>query len=236
MWLFKRNQEQSLTTSAKPETNPQDIAPRLSADELLLESIQTFREHMRSVEIRVREEHQVAISDDQKKIEYSNQFIRRAGLDSALLRLLKEMWHWPAWIKRSDFDDHRRVELAELSAEEVESTDRVTTKKISFTVTDNRIRFEFEYRSFSFDDYNWGEIRLFSADELVLSIKVYRRLAVDARADDWNYHTPTVLKIGPWVGTVIELEHKFRLANQKWFQDIEAKRLREQAQELPNAN
>ena len=116
MWPFKRHQEPSQTISAAPESNPQDIAPQLSADELLLQSIEIFRERMRSVETRVREERHAAISDVQEKIEYSNQFIRRAGLDSALLNLLKEMWHWPAWIKRPDFEDHRRVELAELAA------------------------------------------------------------------------------------------------------------------------
>ena len=79
---------------------------------------------------------------------------------------------------------------------------------------DIRFRFEFDEERSFFDDYKWGEIRLFSADELVLSIKVYHRLSVDAEYDDWNYHAPTVLKIGPWVGPVIELEHKFRLAKE----------------------
>lgn len=222
-------------SSVAPESKPQDTAPRLSADELLLQSIESFRERMRSVESRVREEHLEAISDAQERIKYSDQFIRRAGLDSALLNLLKEMWHWPAWIKRPDFENHRRVELADLSAEEVQSTDRVTTKKVCFSDGANRFRFEFdEDRSF-FDDYKWGEIRLFSADVLVISIKVYHRLSIDAEYDDWNYHAPSVLKTGPWIGPVIELEHKFRLAKHKWFQDFEAKRLREQAQELPKA-
>ena len=129
MWPFDRQQKRAQTSSAPSESELKDAAPRLSADELLLQSVVNFRERMRSVEARVREEHLVAISDDQKRIEYSNEFIRNSGLDSALLSLLKEMWHWPAWSKRPDFEGHRRVELAELTADEVQSTDRVTTKQ-----------------------------------------------------------------------------------------------------------
>lgn len=129
MWPFDRQQKRAQTSSAPSESELKDAAPKLSADELLLQSVVNFRERTRSVEARVREEHLVAISDDQKRIEYSNQFIRSSGLDSALLSLLKEMWHWPAWSKRPDFEGHRRVELAELTADEVQSTDRALQRK-----------------------------------------------------------------------------------------------------------
>jgi hypothetical protein len=212
---------------------PTVLAP--SADELLLQSVEDFRERMRAVESRGREEHIEAISDAQKKIKYADQFVRRAGLDSALLGLMKEMWHWPAWIRRRDFKDHCRVELAELSADEIQPNDRVTTKRIGFRVGDHSYRFEFDEDRSWFDESKWGEIRLYCTGDLVVSTKIVHWLDVDQECDDWNYHSATALKPGPWIGPIIELEHEFRRAKQKWFDDIEAKRLKEQAQGLPDA-
>lgn len=107
--LFGRTRpDESVAQSAEDGGAPQQVPKEnKSSHDLLIESVRKFRNDYRAVEEELKKEQESAVADAKEKIAAAEKLISETGLDHALLKLLEEMWHWPSWSKRDDFEKHK---------------------------------------------------------------------------------------------------------------------------------
>ena len=235
--LFKKSRRQASSVGEnvvdKSVGKPNSESPiKSSSDEMLIQSIKNFRDEMRNVAAKVVTEHEQSLVEAKKRIEYAEKFVKETGINRSLLLMLEEMWHWPSWCKREDFAKHKNVDVSEVSGEEIKS-DKKDTKRIYFSYGGEYYRFEFDEEKGYFDQFKFGAIRLYQNDKLVLSMKVSHNLDEDNEYYDWNYMNVDGLETGSWVGHVVEIEEKIRIAKGKFLKDLEANRILDQAKNLP---
>ena len=233
-FLGRRQQGQNPFVDAPQTTAADSLAKHApNADEILIESVNEFRNRMRHVAAKAKSEHTTLLSDAQKRIQYSESFVKKTGIHQSLLVLLKELWHWPSWSKRDDFENHKNFDAENVQGEEIEN-DKVTIKRVDFSYGGENYRFEFEEDKSYFEGSKWGTVRIFQNDKLVISARVYHNLERHNEYYEWDYLNVDNLEVGgSWVGHIVEIEEKIKMAREKFFMDLEAKRVLEQAKHLP---
>ena len=107
-WFRKKQQEApSLKNQDGENKSIESEPPKLSSDQMLIRSIEKFRNQMLNVAFKSEKEHDESIAEASKRIEYADNFIKETGLNNSLLIMLQEMWHWPSWMKRDGFDKYK---------------------------------------------------------------------------------------------------------------------------------
>lgn len=227
---FKAIQKTRKKTSMSIEDTAK-VPTQLSVNEMLIQSIKMFRDEIRSVTAKAETEHEQSISDAKERIEHAEHFVKETGLNYALLLMLKEMWHWPSHSKSDDWAEYININLSEVSGEEFKGKDK-DSKRVNFIYSGQKYRFEFDKDNGDFEGSIFGAIRLYHNDELVVSIEVVHD-DIDKEYDDWDYMTVDGLKIGSWVGHIVEIEEKLRLEKKKYLMNLNAELILKQAKNLP---
>jgi hypothetical protein len=204
--------------------------PPPSPEDDLVKSLKRFRTDLAGIEGRLRSETREELQDDYARIAQAQKFVKETGLDSALPNILKEVCHWPAWTKRPDAQKVVRADalgFTDVQAEEVRK-DKAVLTRVAFVFRERKYLFEFE-QSPGYMGSSHGTIRLFDAEELVISIGVYQ-----SGSGGWSFSSVEALKpAGEWVAAVVEIEHNIRLKEQAFRASLERERVRQTAAGLP---
>lgn len=234
--IFRRTQpKESVEERAEGGGEPQqDTIENKSSHDLLVESVRKFRSDFRSVEEKLKKEQEEAVAGAKEKIAAAEKLVSETGLDHALVKLLEEMWHWPSWSKRDDFEKHKHLDATEVSGE-TEETEKEEIKRIRFKYAGTAYLFEFIEDKGYFEGTKWGRINLYSNDERLVSLRVYHDLDRHSEYDQWSKLSVDGLSPGSWIVHVVEMESKIGLSRDQWMADMERERLLEQAKGLPDA-
>src|SRR5690606_25865403 len=151
--------------------------------------------------------------DHDARIRAAWEFVTKAGLHHAMTRILREVWHWPSWIRRQDARSYvydKELGVEGLQAHEIESKNSAT-KRISFNFGGESYTFEFEEKKRYFEGSKFGSIRFFYRGELVLSLQVTHNLDKDREYWMWSASKVDALSPGEWAKAALEMEHRIRV-------------------------
>lgn len=229
---------------AAPELPPARVAPTPTEcvaptpstktdAERIVDSVNEFRNQMKGLASRTNSAHKASLEDAKKKIAYADGVVRQAGLDKAMLLILKETWHWSTWSQREDMANLGKNFGIGIVESEVRNDDGDETKTLTFRYDGAEYVLKFIKKQSYVDLENtFGSIRLStSAGETLLSIAVMHTL--NREYDDWRYVSVDGLTLGLWVGHVVEIEEKMKARNQERLRGYEAKSVLDQASGLP---
>ncbi|HEX9465538.1 MAG TPA: hypothetical protein VGB82_23295 [Alphaproteobacteria bacterium] len=220
---------QTAPAESQTQTAPAELQTQ-TAEEMLVENVRRFREAMRLARTQMISEEEAALASAKEKIARATKFARDTGVDGALCAILKGLWHYPSWAKRDDAQNHVWTDLTDISGgDERKGSDELKT--INFAYNGQRYTLLFEH-GYYYDHSAHGRITFKAGDETVFSMSVLPT-SDSADYDQWRPWEIDLLKIGPWIGPVVEIEEKLKARLEKWFRDLQADRLRKQAEGLP---
>jgi hypothetical protein len=211
---------------------PGDSQRELRADEATVESVARFREEMERAREKMTAEHNASLAEARSRIAYAESFVEKTGLDSALVVLLDEMWHWPAWSERftaEEFRKARNLQPEGLTCEEEEG-EKATVRRVEFIYANEHYRFELE-QGMHFDGGTSCNMRLYTGSRQLLSAHMDREY--DDYGGVWRYRSVDRLEIGSWVGHVVEMKEQVWTAERRHHLESEAKWIQDQARGLP---
>jgi len=208
------------------------IENQKSYQEMLIDSVKRFRKEFHEISKKASQENEATISDARKKIEAAETLISQTGLDKALLALLKEMWHWPSWSQRDDFDDYKYLDVNLISAVE-EQTEKESIKRITFEYSGDEYLFDFFEDNSHFDGTKWGRIVVSIGETKLISLRVYHDLDSHREYDEWSKLNVDGLLLGEWITHIIEMEENAKLSRENSYEKLERDRVIEQAKGLP---
>ena len=227
-WLTRRLRE-ALPSPATAEPMALPVEIQKSADDLLFEALERFKLDLRSVERRQMEEHAKSIADDSKAIQRATEWVERAEIVWPLLNIYDLTRHWSSWLTNPSYKVHLELGLFDLSAT------RTTESGVNRTTTLFRLNAGGPCYSLTGEGReSTGDERLtYSVDgEDVLSIGLRREITeypdnpyISSSRRIVHDGTVHVLRPGPWVSSILELDSRMRLQQQ-------AKREREQAEKI----
>jgi hypothetical protein len=212
---------------------PMASVPILSAEEELAQSLARFRSELRATETRLYKEARAEIREDELRIERAREFVRKAGLDSALTKIAQRVQYWPSWLSRSDATGHvcaEQLGMSNVTGEEVKS-DKGQLTRVRFEFQARSWGVEFEQGKSSFDGRKYGKIRFWEGSDEVVCVRVVNNL--EKEFSEWQFVSVEVLKPGDWAGIALQLEHAIRVDEEADRLARQAKHIRSTAEGLP---
>lgn len=218
----------------KEEVLPHDkVTPRdaiqPSAEQELIQSITTFRKNMQCINGKLKSEHARTIKMARKDIINAEKFIKATGVNRSLLLMLKEMRSWPGKIHRDNLEERNVFDVFQIQCEKKRDHQN-DNYFVEFVSNGESFRFEFDLgSSIAYDTY-LGEVRLYHDDHLVISFSITQSLETEA---EWIYAYANSLKVGPWVGHIVEIEEKFNTSKTKAYYEDSAQKILKKAKKMP---
>lgn len=209
--------------------------PEIGADELLTTHIAKFRDHMREVEHKIEQAHANEVASAKARIAYAESFVKQTKINESLTNLLGEVWNWPNYDAERTFKYSESICLEDIAVKHVHDG-KSLVKQVAFKCNSRGYLFEFKPNS-SFDNTEYGSIRLLQNESLVIAIGVARDLSLpydEPVSHSWHYFKVDFLTIGNWVSDIVEIDERIRVERRKRLLSYEATRLTEHAANLPN--
>lgn len=234
-WLLGRK-------AALDQVAPQPAAPISSAKdatEMLAEALAQLRREFRLEESRQYKEAQNAQAADERRIAAAVAWMEKAGLKDAIPKLVSSMWHYHAWLSKPGYSGHEVLRLIDLSAAKIEGEKVKSGFRVKWRMIEGGTQFHLafleEVSHAPFDGSSFADVSIATDDEVVFRVSMIHDVEKDREYSDWRTVTPSVLKPGEWVATILEVEHRIRLAEQRRREDSSAEYKRKQASGLPPA-
>jgi hypothetical protein len=234
-WLFGKE-------AAPDQVAPQPaapISPAKDATEMLADALAQLRREFRSEESRQYKEAQNAQAADERRIAAAVAWIEKAGLKGAIPKLVSTMWHYHAWLSKPGYAGHEALRLVDLSAEKIEGEKVKNGFRVKWRMIEGGTRFHLsfieEVSYAPFDGSAFANVSIATDDEVVFRVSMIHDVEKDREYSDWRTVTPSVLKPDEWVATILEVEHRIRLAEQRRRDESSAECKRKQAAGLPPA-
>ena len=207
----------------------------MALEEQVAQSLSRLRDDLRRVETRARTDADADLRSDKERLQRAMTFVSKSGIESAVLRVLEEVWHWSAWLQ-SDKDSiplerASRLGISALDGRITKSTDS-ELKRLAFSFRERSFVFEFEQSTRSFEGRYSGRIRLFEDHGQVLGFRVNHDVDRDREYWQWRLDAVEVLAVGGWSSCILELEHAIRMARQGEQLSRESDRIRSLAKDL----
>lgn len=234
-WLFGRKP----TTLHAPPLVPPPSLPVKDATEMLAEALAQLRKEMRSEESREYYEARDAQAGDDRRIAAATVWIEKAGLRDAIPKLVSTMWHYPAWMAKPGYAGHEVLSLVDLSAEKIEGDKVKSGFRVKWRMVEggDRLALSFlENHSYGpIDGASFADASVTVNDDEVLRVSLIHDYEKEQEYFQWRTVTPSVLKPGEWVATILEVEHRIRLSEQRRQIASTSEYKRKQAEGLPPA-
>jgi hypothetical protein len=198
-----------------------EVAEPVQARELTLEEAEIARaRQIADAGSDAREEayreHKAGLRDAEAKLSQADKFVRESELDIAVPWLFEEMQHWASWLS-GPHDWKLPVDISE-----VEGGGSFGDQWVSWKWNDRKFKLHFlKQKDYDHvEDHEYGDFDVEADDQPVLQINCSR----DWRQEftSWHYFSTDALKVGPWIGELIEFYHVARLAHEKQGYDRDA--------------
>jgi len=208
-----------------------------SALDDLLAAAERYRATLREGEEQQYRAHNATIAGAQQQVTRAKEFVQRAGLDRALIRIMDTVKHWPSWSKRPDFPNYC-IPGVEYVDEESESErtngERRSATFVSIVFEGRPYSVEFDREGY-FESGAFATLRFYDGQHLVVTLSLAEDLdgSHDGGYRDWRMLNVKSLDPGEWIQGVLALEKRIRMHSEGERYRREEERLLEQARHLP---
>lgn len=230
----KESSEMPLQAQQTPEQSFKGVKPNDESVEVdfldgLEKSRRLIAKELEASRLALEEKWKNQFSEDLKKVEKTEELIRKSNVVESCLSIAKQTYHWQSWIKNQNENWHfpnwisnRLLPINEERSSSItlESysallgemiTERNTSLQTAFGFRDgeNEIR-QYLYSTSDFDGTYFGRLLVKLNDELMLDVSVSRDL--DDEYDEWRFGGGQihVAKIGNWMSSILNLEEEFK--------------------------
>lgn len=161
-------------------------------------------------------EHKAALRDAEAKLAQADRFVREGQLDIAVPWLFEEMHSWPSWLAGAH---NWKLPVA---ISEVEGGGSFGDQWVSWEWKDRKFKLRFlkQKDHGHIENHEYADFYVEADNKPVLQINCSRDWSKEF--DSWHYVSADVLKVGPWIGQLIEYYHVARLADEKEGYDRDA--------------
>ena len=161
-------------------------------------------------------EHKASLREAEIKLSQADKFVRDSGLDTAVPWLFDEMHHWPSWLSGTH-DWKLPVDISE-----VEGAGSYGDSWVAWKWREHMFKIHFKkHKNYGFDDESeHADFSVESGGQSVLKINCSRNWTKEF--DDWHYFGVDVLKVGSWIGYLVEFYQEARLAHEQAGYDRDA--------------
>lgn len=216
LFFRKRGEGAKPATIAPAEVAEPAITRELTAEEVEIARARQIAEAGSDAREGAYREHKANLRGAEAKLSQADKFLRESELDLAVPWLFDEMQHWPNWLSESS-DWNLPVDISE-----VEGGGSYGDSWISWKPSARKFKIHFKkQKGFGNDEeHEYADFYLEADDQPVLQINCSRDWRKEF--DSWHYFSADVLKVGPWIGELIEFYHVARLAHEKERYDLDA--------------
>jgi hypothetical protein len=188
---------------------------------LLATSLERLSRDLREVESRAYREAKEKVADAEQRIADAEAFIQRVGLDRAVSKIVSEIWHWPSHMRHPShvFIRDKTLGLTDLTSEPKPETGKHRVD-VSFALQPNGPRFRLSFQQDADPWYDmssslrFANFEVYVDGENVLALSLSHDLEKDREYHEYQVVSPSVLRHGPWIATLLELEHRIRMEEQ----------------------
>ena len=171
------------------------------------------------------------------KVAAARSLVQEGGLAYALGRCIpRHVKHWPAWIRRSDFDQWVGFDASEIKADRTDELDgekKIITDTVCFMFRGTRYRLILRDKGLSLcpDDASvLGELEFFINGDRVAEFELVENLKRDF--SEWEFADVRALKVGPWMKEVLDMAAQIEANTRHTIQNFSDERTMKAARDI----